>query len=101
MLLAVNGVDPMDVVDKYGADALRWFLLNGTAPGQDTRYDPKKLSAAWNFINKIWNASRFVIMNLPADAKPAHMPDVSKFDLYSSSKAKLKAKRNKLQCSIF
>lgn len=76
-----NGVDPMDVVDKYGADALRWFLLNGTAPGQDTRYDPKKLSAAWNFINKIWNASRFVIMNLPADAKPAHMPDVSKFDL--------------------
>ncbi|NRN73756.1 valine--tRNA ligase [Lactobacillus helveticus] len=76
-----NGVDPMDVVDKYGADALRWFLLNGTAPGQDTRYDPKKLSAAWNFINKIWNASRFVIMNLPSDAKPAHMPDVSKFDL--------------------
>jgi len=76
-----NGVDPMDVVDKYGADALRWFLLNGTAPGQDTRYDPKKLSAAWNFINKIWNASRFVIMNLPKDAKPAHMPDVSKFDL--------------------
>ena len=76
-----NGVDPMDVVDKYGADALRWFLLNGTAPGQDTRYDPKKLSAAWNFINKIWNASRFVIMNLPADAKPAHMPDASKFDL--------------------
>ena len=57
------------------------FLLNGTAPGQDTRYDPKKLSAAWNFINKIWNASRFVIMNLPKDAKPAHMPDVSKFDL--------------------
>lgn len=76
-----NGVDPMDVVDKYGADALRWFLLNGTAPGQDTRYDPKKLSAAWNFINKIWNASRFVIMNLPADAKPAHMPDASKLDL--------------------
>ncbi|HBQ08866.1 MAG TPA: valine--tRNA ligase, partial [Lactobacillus sp.] len=76
-----NGVDPMDVVDKYGADALRWFLLNGTAPGQDTRYDPKKLSAAWNFINKIWNASRFVIMNLPEDAKPAHMPEVSKFDL--------------------
>lgn len=79
-----NGVDPMDVVNKYGCDALRWFLLNGTAPGQDTRYDPKKLSAAWNFINKIWNASRFVIMNLPADAKPAHMPDTSKFDLADS-----------------
>ncbi|PAB53839.1 valine--tRNA ligase [Lactobacillus johnsonii] len=79
-----NGVDPMDVVDEYGADALRWFLLNGTAPGQDTRYDPKKMGAAWNFINKIWNASRFVIMNLPEDAKPAHMPDTSKFDLADS-----------------
>lgn len=79
-----NGVDPMDVVDKYGADALRWFLLNGTAPGQDTRYDPKKLAAAWNFINKIWNASRFVIMNLPEDAKPAHMPDTTQFDLADS-----------------
>lgn len=76
-----NGVDPMDVVDKYGADALRWFLLNGTAPGQDTRYDPTKLAAAWNFINKIWNAARFVIMNLPKGAKPAQMPDTSKFDL--------------------
>ncbi|QJD73365.1 valine--tRNA ligase [Lactobacillus acetotolerans] len=79
-----NGVDPMDVIHKYGADALRWFLLNGTAPGQDSRYDPKKLGAAWNFINKIWNASRFVIMNLPEDAQPAHMPDTSKFDLADS-----------------
>ncbi|WEV40571.1 valine--tRNA ligase [Lactobacillus sp. ESL0681] len=79
-----NGVDPMDVVDQYGADALRWFLLNGTAPGQDTRYNPKKLSAAWNFINKIWNAARFVIMNLPDDAQPAKMPDTSKFDLADS-----------------
>ncbi|MCT3614456.1 valine--tRNA ligase, partial [Lactobacillus acidophilus] len=76
-----NGIDPMDVIDKYGADALRWFLLNGTAPGQDTRFSYTKMDAAWNFINKIWNASRFVIMNLPEDAKPAHMPDTSKFDL--------------------
>ncbi|MBA1393443.1 valine--tRNA ligase, partial [Lactobacillus sp. XV13L] len=65
----------------YGADALRWFLLNGTAPGQDTRYNPKKLASAWNFINKVWNASRFVIMNLPKGAEPAHMPDVAGFDL--------------------
>ena len=79
-----NGIDPMDVVEKYGADALRWFLLNGTAPGQDTRFSYTKMDAAWNFINKIWNASRFVIMNLPADAKPAHMPDTSKFDLADS-----------------
>ena len=79
-----NGIDPMDVVEKYGADALRWFLLNGTAPGQDTRFSYTKMDAAWNFINKIWNASRFVIMNLPADAQPAHMPDTSKFDLADS-----------------
>ncbi|MFZ2332520.1 MAG: valine--tRNA ligase [Lactobacillus delbrueckii] len=76
-----NGIDPMDVIDKYGADALRWFLLNGTAPGQDTRFSYTKMDAAWNFINKLWNASRFVIMNLPEDAKPAQKPDTSKFDL--------------------
>lgn len=76
-----NGIDPMDVIDKYGADALRWFLLNGTAPGQDTRFSYTKMEAAWNFINKLWNASRFVIMNLPEDAKPAQKPDTSKFDL--------------------
>jgi valyl-tRNA synthetase len=76
-----NGIDPMDVIDKYGADALRWFLLNGTAPGQDTRFSYTKMDAAWNFINKLWNASRFVIMNLPEDAKPAQKLDTSKFDL--------------------
>lgn len=59
-----NGVDPMDVVNKYGADALRWFLANGSTPGQDIRYNTEKLEAAWNFINKIWNASRYAIMNL-------------------------------------
>lgn len=76
-----NGIDPMDVIDKYGADALRWLLLNGTAPGQDTRFSYTKMDAAWNFINKLWNASRFVIMNLPEDAKPAQKPDTSKFNL--------------------
>lgn len=76
-----NGIDPMDVVEKYGADSLRWFLLNGTAPGQDTRFSYTKMDSAWNFINKIWNASRFVIMNLPEDAAAAHMPDVDTFDL--------------------
>lgn len=58
-----NGIDPMDVIDQYGADALRWFLSNGSAPGQDVRFSYEKMDAAWNFINKIWNASRFVIMN--------------------------------------
>ncbi|HFI0463363.1 TPA: valine--tRNA ligase [Streptococcus suis] len=59
-----NGIDPMEVIDQYGVDALRWFLANGSAPGQDVRYSEEKLAAAWNFINKIWNASRFVLMNV-------------------------------------
>ncbi|WP_125766592.1 valine--tRNA ligase [Lapidilactobacillus wuchangensis] len=59
-----NGIDPMDVIKKYGADALRWFLSTGSTPGQDTRFSYTKMDSAWNFINKIWNASRFVIMNL-------------------------------------
>lgn len=59
-----NGIDPMDVIEDYGVDALRWFLANGSAPGQDVRYSEEKLSAAWNFINKIWNASRYVLMNV-------------------------------------
>ena len=58
-----NGIDPMDVVDKYGADALRWFLSNGSAPGQDVRFSYEKMDAAWNFINKIWNISRYILMN--------------------------------------
>jgi valyl-tRNA synthetase len=59
-----NGIDPMEVIEKYGADALRWFLSNGSAPGQDVRFSYEKMDAAWNFINKIWNASRFVLMNI-------------------------------------
>ena len=59
-----NGIDPMEVIDEYGVDALRWFLANGSAPGQDVRYSQEKMAAAWNFINKIWNASRYVFMNM-------------------------------------
>lgn len=59
-----NGIDPMDIIKKYGADALRWFLTNGSTAGQDMRFSYKKMDASWNFVNKIWNASRFVIMNL-------------------------------------
>ncbi|MBP3398213.1 MAG: valine--tRNA ligase [Erysipelotrichaceae bacterium] len=62
-----NGIDPMDVIDQYGVDALRFFLTTNSTPGQDMRYIPAKVEAAWNFINKIWNASRFVMMNLPED----------------------------------
>ncbi len=59
-----NGVDPIEEIDKYGADALRLFLSTNSTPGQDIRYIPKKVDASWNFLNKIWNASRFVMMNL-------------------------------------
>ena len=59
-----NGVDPMDVIDEYGVDALRFFLTTNSTPGQDTRYIPEKVESSWNFINKIWNAARFVLMHL-------------------------------------
>ncbi|MCI8394064.1 MAG: valine--tRNA ligase [Bacilli bacterium] len=58
-----NGVDPMDVIKKYGADALRYYLATSTALGTDLRYEEEKVKSTWNFINKIWNASRFVLMN--------------------------------------
>ncbi|HBV22283.1 MAG TPA: valine--tRNA ligase [Jeotgalicoccus sp.] len=62
-----NGVDPMDVIEKYGADALRYFLSTGSTPGQDLRYSDEKVESVWNFINKIWNASRFALMNIGED----------------------------------
>lgn len=59
-----NGVDPMDVISKYGADSLRFFLATSSASGQDLRYDEEKVKSTWNFINKLWNASRFCLMNI-------------------------------------
>ncbi|WP_339195148.1 valine--tRNA ligase [Solibacillus sp. FSL R5-0449] len=59
-----NGVDPMDVIDQYGADSLRYFLATGSSPGQDLRYSTEKVESTWNFVNKIWNASRFALMNM-------------------------------------
>lgn len=64
-----NGVDPMDVIDEYGADTLRFFLTTNSAPGMDLRYIPEKLEASWNFINKIWNSARFVLMNIDESMK--------------------------------
>lgn len=64
-----NGIDPMDVIQEKGADALRFFLTTNSTPGLDLRFDDKKMDAAWNFINKIWNAARFVQMQLQ-DEKP-------------------------------
>ncbi|WP_175476740.1 valine--tRNA ligase [Virgibacillus subterraneus] len=59
-----NGVDPMDVIEQYGADSLRYFLLTGSTPGQDLRFHWEKVEATWNFANKVWNASRFSLMNM-------------------------------------
>ena len=59
-----NGVDPMDVINEYGCDSLRFFITTSSAPGTDLRYDEEKVKSTWNFINKLWNASRFTMMNL-------------------------------------
>ncbi|WP_341320894.1 valine--tRNA ligase [Solibacillus sp. FSL H8-0523] len=59
-----NGVDPMEVIAEYGADSLRYFLATGSSPGQDLRYSTEKVESTWNFVNKIWNASRFALMNM-------------------------------------
>ncbi|MCG4579406.1 valine--tRNA ligase [Clostridium cochlearium] len=62
-----NGVDPLDIIDKYGADALRFMLITGNAPGNDIRFYEERVESARNFANKIWNASRYVMMNLDKD----------------------------------
>lgn len=59
-----NGVDPMDVIDQFGADSLRYFLSTGSSPGNDLRFSIEKVESTWNFANKIWNASRFALMNM-------------------------------------
>ncbi len=58
-----NGIDPLEVIDRYGADALRFSLVNGTSPGNDMRFSWARAEAARNFANKLWNAARFVLMN--------------------------------------
>lgn len=62
-----NGIDPLELIDKYGADALRFSLASGIAPGSDTRFTEAKIESCRNFVNKLWNASRFVIMNVQPD----------------------------------
>ena len=59
-----NGIDPLEIIDKYGTDALRLSLIMGITPGNDIRYMPEKLESASNFANKLWNASKFVLMNI-------------------------------------
>ena len=80
-----NGVDPMDVIDKYGADALRFFLATSTSLGMDLRYDEEKVASTWNFINKLWNASRYVLMNIE-DIKSTKMDNLSVSDKWILTK---------------
>ncbi|MCR5113185.1 MAG: valine--tRNA ligase [Acholeplasmatales bacterium] len=77
-----NGVDPFDVIAKYGTDSLRYFLTTNSAPGLDLRYDEEKIESSWNYLNKIWNISRYVLMNLGEDFKVSDI-DYSNLNLAS------------------
>ncbi|ANU53613.1 valine--tRNA ligase [Acutalibacter muris] len=70
-----NGVDPVEVIDKYGADALRLTIITGTSPGNDTRYSDEKVAASRNFANKIWNAARFIHMNIDGHEVSTELPE--------------------------
>ncbi len=70
-----NGIDPLEVISQYGADALRFMLATGNSPGNDMRYIDDKVKAARNFANKLWNASRFIMMNLPDDFQYNGLPE--------------------------
>ena len=70
-----NGIDPLIVIDRYGADALRFTLATGNSPGNDMRFSDEKVGASRNFANKLWNAARFILMNLGEDEKAPHIPE--------------------------
>ncbi len=70
-----NGIDPLDIIDNYGADALRLTLVTGNSPGNDMRFMDEKVIASRNFANKLWNASRYVMMNLPEDFEDIGLPE--------------------------
>ncbi len=70
-----NGIDPLEIIDKYGADALRFALSTGNSPGNDMRFSDEKVESSRNFANKIWNAARFVLMNLPENEPAPHLPE--------------------------
>ena len=76
-----NGIDPMEIIEKYGADALRFALITGNSPGNDMRFSDEKVEAARNFTNKIWNASRFALMNMPETLADTALPPESELRL--------------------
>ena len=69
-----NGIDPMEVIDEFGADALRFMLATGNSPGNDMRYTPERITASRNFANKLWNATRFILMNLSEETDKVELP---------------------------
>ncbi len=81
-----NGIDPIDLVNEYGCDALRLYLSSNSTPGLDLNYNPEKLAASWNFINKLWNAARFVISQISPDFKIGELKELSKIDQYILAK---------------
>ena len=88
-----NGIDPLEVIDKYGADALRFTLITGNAPGNDMRFYWEKVEASRNFANKVWNASRFIMMNMPEDdIENVDVSDLTDADKWILSKANTLAK---------
>ncbi len=80
-----NGIDPMDVIEKYGCDALRFFLTTSSASGMDLRYDEEKVASSWNFFNKLWNASRYVLMNTE-DLKEINLNNIDEKDKWILTK---------------
>lgn len=70
-----NGIDPLEIIEKYGADALRFALATGNSPGNDMRFSDEKVEASRNFANKIWNAARFILMNLGEEEPAPHLPE--------------------------
>lgn len=80
-----NGVDPMDVIEEYGCDSLRYFLSTSTSNGMDLRYDEEKIKSTWNFINKLWNASRFCLMNME-DLREINLKDLDIHDKWILTK---------------
>ncbi len=88
-----NGIDPLEVIDKYGADALRFTLITGNAPGNDMRFYWERVEASRNFANKVWNASRFIMMNIEkADVKDVDLNTLTLADRWILSKVNMLAK---------
>ena len=101
-----NGIDPIEIIDKYGADALRFALATGNSPGNDMRFSDEKIEAARNFTNKIWNAARFVLMNLSIDncalpeADKLHVEDKWILSVYNRTVSEVSANIDKFEVGV-